>query len=588
MSLLSQLGAIVGEAFEQAGLDRVYGEVVVSQRPELGQFQCNGALAGAKAAGRNPRDLAEEVAAAVKGRPEVAGVEVAGPGFINLTVDDEWLAAQVQASAADRRLGVPKVAEPRHVLLDFSGPNVAKAMHVGHLRPSVIGDSLQRLFRFAGHRVTSDIHLGDWGTQMGMLIVELERRAPGLPYFDPDFGGPYPEEPPVTLDDLQMMYPEASERYAADPTWAELARLATLELQGGRPGYRALWRHFREVSLASQGRDLGRLGVHFDLWHGESTVHDRTAPMIDRLRRAGHAEESSGALIVRVALPEDKAEVPPLLLEKSDGAYMYATADLATIEERVEDLGADDILYVVDARQSLHFEQVFRAAYLSGTAPPRVLLEHVACGTMNAPDGRPFRTRAGGVATLGDLIEDVEEAALRRLDEADIARGYQEDERREIAAKVAMAALKFGDLANHRTSDYLFDLDRFTSFEGRTGPYLLYGAVRIKSILRKAADRGLPGGAISAPTVPTERDLMLELARLPEVIGRAIEYRAPNYLAEFAYELATRFNRFYDTCHILREEDVARQASWLALVEVTLRELELVLDLLGIEIPERM
>lgn len=588
MSVRSRLSEIVGDAFASLGLDRALGEVVPASRAEFGHFQCNGAMAAARSAGRPPRQIAEEVATIIRSRPELAAVEIAGPGFINLTVADDFLGREVGALTADERLGVPATPHPEVVVVDYGGPNVAKPMHVGHLRATIIGDSIARIFDFVGHQVIRDPHFGDWGLQMGMLIVEMERRHPDLPYFDPDYTGPYPEEPPVTLDDLQEMYPEIAARCAADPEWAEKARRATVALQQGRPGYRALWEQMVKVSLESQRRDFADLGVTFDVWYSESTVHDRVERMIERLRAEGYVEESEGALIIRVDLPDDTRELPPLILAKSDGGYLYGTTDLATIEMRVQDMGATLILYVVDARQADHFEQVFRAARKTGIAPPEVGLEHIKFGTMNGPDGKPFKTREGGVVRLRELIDMVTRTAEKRLAEAEIARNYPEEERRRIARQVGLAALKFGDLINNRVSDYTFDLDRFTSFEGKTGPYLQYGAVRIQSILRNASDRGFRPGPIITPTVDAERQLMLWLTRLPDVVTRALELRAPNGIAEFAYDLTSVFNRFYESCHILGEADPARRASWLSLVRLTLDALARLLDLLGIELPERM
>lgn len=588
MSLLSDLSDLFGDAFESIGLDRSFGDVSVSQRPDLGQFQCNGALPAAKPARRNPREIAQTVLDAVSDDERIAELSLAGPGFINITLTDSHLAASTQAGADDDRLGVETVAEPRNVLVDYAGPNLSKSMHVGHLRATIIGDSLQKTARFLGHDTLGDIHLGDWGTPMGMLIIETQLRQPDLPYFDADFAGPYPDESPVTLDDLTEMYPVVTARCAEDPIEAERARRATVDLQRGRPGYRALWQHFHDVSTAAQKRDFGMLGVEFDLWFGESDVHHLLEPMTERLVTGGVAEEDAGALIVRVDEPEDKKELPPLILRSSTGASMYGTTDLATIEYRVDELNRDLLLYVVDSRQSLHFQQVFRAARRANIAPPGVELEHVGFGTMNGPDGKPFKTREGGVLTLFDLLNRVTEAAHQRLTEGHLAEDYPTEERNQIARQVGLAALKFGDLSNHRASNYVFDLDRFASFEGKTGPYLQYTAVRIKSILRKAIEQGLEPGGIIPAKVAAERDLMLYLSRLPETVERAFELRAPNHLAEYAYELSSHFNRFYEACHILSEEDPARQASWLTLVEVTLRQLELVLGLLGIEVPERM
>ncbi len=587
MSVISELSVRFGDAFEKIGLDRAYGGVTMSDRPDLAQFQNNGALAAASAAGRQPREIAGDVVRQVSDPAVFFELSVAGPGFVNIRLTDDFLAGWLADLSGDERYGHRPHTADGKVLIDFGGPNVAKAMHVGHLRSSLIGDSLQRVFRFAGYEVVSDIHFGDWGTQMGQLIIEAQARKPDLPYFDPDQSGPYPTDPPFTLDNLQEMYPAVTARTKADPAEADRARQATLELQQGRPGYRALWQHFWDVSHDSQKRDFDQLGVAFDLWHGESTVHDRVAPMLDKIRDGGGATEDAGALIIELAEPEDAKEVPPLLLTKSDGGYLYGTTDLATIDNRV-DMGVGEALYVVDARQALHFEQVFRAAHKTGVAPQTMVLEHVPFGTMNGPDGKPFKTREGGVLRLDDLIGVVREAALKRLEEAELATDYPEAERLDIAAKVGLAALKYGDLSNNRVSNYTFDLERFTSFEGKTGPYLLYGAVRIKSILRKAAEADLGPGSIVPSTKDAERALMLELTRFPEVIDRTVELRAPNHLAEYAYDVVTAFNRFYEACHILTEEDAARQASWLGLVDLTLRMLTRLLDLLGIEIPERM
>lgn len=588
MSVLTELSGRVGAAFAEEGLDSTMGEVVVSQRPELAQFQSNGALAAAKSTDRSPRDLAEAVATRLAADPTFAKVEVAGPGFINLTLSDGTLASYAESSSLEDGLGVETANRPQTVVVDYAGPNVAKAMHVGHLRATIIGDSLQRIFRLLGHKVIRDPHFGDWGLQMGQVIAAIAEQQPDVPYFDPELTGPYPDESPVTLDDLQRIYPEASTRFEQDPEFAARVRDVTVDLQRGRPGYLALWKHMKRVSEESQRRDFADLGVEFDLWYGESDVADRLEPLVERLRDSAIAEESRGAFIIRVDLPGDNRELPPLILETSVGAFLYSTTDLATLEMRARDLGADLILYVVDARQADHFELLFRAAVKAGLVPPTARMEHIRFGTMNGKDGKPFRTRAGGVVSLRDLIDLVQDAARRRLEEAEIAKDYPAEERERIARQVGIAALKFGDLVNNRQSDYTFDLDRFSSLEGKTGPYLQYGAVRIRSIQRKAQERGLSSGRILAPLVEGERDLMLVLLRLPEVIGRAAELRAPNHVAEYSYLVASTWNRFYDSCHILDEKDPARQASWLALAAWTLRTLTLLLDLLGIEIPERM
>ncbi len=587
-SVTRHLSGIFGDAFARIGLDPVHGAVVVSSRPELAQFQCNGALAAAKAAGRNPRQLAEAVIAEVDRGDAIAALSVAGPGFVNIDLADGYIADRVGRMAADERLDVDAVPRPRRILVDYGGPNVAKQLHVGHLRPAIIGESIKRLLRFAGNDVVGDVHLGDRGAPMGQLIALLARRRPELPYFDPQARPPFPDESPVTMADLEELYPAAAKLAAEDPEFAAEAKQATLELQEGRPGYHALWQHFRDTSITAMREVYDALDVDFDVWYGEAQVQARIPEMMERIAAAGVLVESEGALVVDVAEPGDTAPMPPLLLVRSDGGYLYATTDVATIEERVDDLGCEEIYYVVDARQSLHFTQVFRAARRAGIAGPEVVLEHDPFGTVNGKDGRPLRTRDGGLPALQGLIDDAVARAGRRLDENDLAAGYDPEERQRIATMVGVAALKYGDLSNHRTSDYIFDLDRFVSFEGKTGPYLLYGAVRIQSILRNAAERDLYPGAIVAPQVAAERNLMLRLLRLEDVIDRAVATRAPNHLAEFAYEVATDFNRFYEACHILSEPDPTRQASWLGLVEVTLGTLRLLLDLLAIPVPERM
>jgi arginyl-tRNA synthetase len=574
MSLMSHLSNLAGQAFAHLGLAEEFGEVVPSQRPELAQFQCNGAMAAAKTAGKPPLDIATAVAGQLATWPEIESTDIAGPGFINITVTDETLARWANWSADDQHLGYEVTDHPQTVVVDYGGPNVAKAMHVGHLRATIIGDSLARLFAFAGHKVIRDPHFGDWGFQMGLLITAVHDEG-----IDPGA---------LTLEDLQRIYPEASERARSDEEFAQKAREATVRLQQGDSEARQLWKQMKAVSEASQRDDFAHLGVTYDLWYGESDVHDRIATMVDKLKQSGVAEESEGALVVRVERPGDKREWPPLILESKAGGFLYSTTDLATVEMRVDDLGADLMLYVVDRRQGDHFTQVFRAARKGGIAPDEVALEHIEFGTMNGPDGKPFKTREGGVVRLGDVIKMIKEAARKRLDEAHLAEEYAEEEREQISELVGVAALKFGDLINNRSSDYIFDLDRFASFEGKTGPYLQYAAVRIKSILRKGAQQSLEPGQILPPAEDVERELMLGLLQLPEVVDRSIELRAPNHIAEYAHVLAGGWNRFYDQCHILTEPDVERRASWLGLASWTLASIETLLHLLGIETPDRM
>lgn len=579
-SLTTDLSRVAGDAFAAEGLDSAFGLVQISDRPDLAQFQCNGALAAAKAAKANPRAIAEKVAARLKADPRFAKVEIAGPGFINLDLTDAALNVLI---AAPGQMATPN---GKSVLIDFGGPNVAKPMHVGHLRSSVIGDCLQRLFRANGWHVVSDIHLGDWGLQMGQLISEVEIAGIAPVYFDAAFKGPYPEQSPVTMEDLEELYPAASTACKADPVRLEAARRATVELQDGRPGYRALWRHFVKVSEVGLEREFASLGVKFDLWKGESSVHDLIAPMLADLKARGLAEMNEGALVIPVAREDDKKPMPPLLLVKSDGGVLYGTTDMATVVERMRDQNPDLILYVVDHRQHGHFEQLFRAAQKTGISG-KAQLEHAGFGTINGPDGKPFKTRAGGVMKLYDLIAMAEVEAKSRLAEQGLGGDYSPEERETIAQQIAIATIKFADLSNHRTTDYIFDLERFSKFEGKTGPYLQYAAVRIQSILRKALGEGhVPG----TPAIhsPQERDLVLQLLSLRDAMLAAEQKRAPNILCDYAFTLAQNFSRFYAAHHILSESDPALRASRLGLCARVLAVMTGTLDVLGIAVPERM
>jgi arginyl-tRNA synthetase len=587
-SLTQQLTRLVGDAFASAGFDRRYGEVIVAGRPERGQFQCNGALMAAKQWDSSPRQIAQKIVDVLARLPMLQTATVAGPGFINLSLTDEYLALHIQAMATDERLGCAATPFPIKIVVDYGGPNVAKPLHVGHLRAAIIGESVKRIARFLGHHVIGDVHLGDWGLQMGMLITAMAWRQPELPYFNPDYTGPYPDESPVTITDLEEMYPLASQRAQSDPAVMEAARQATYELQQGRPGYLALWQHFVNVSVAALKSDYDNLNIHFDLWLGESNTQARIPELIERLLTQGEAYESQGAIVVDVSDAEDNHALPPLMLVKSDGAVLYGTTDLATIDQRVQELQAEQIIYIVDNRQSDYFRQVFCAAYKTGIAPTAVKLEHAGFGTMNGADGKPFKTRAGGVMKLKDLIEMVTQKALERMQEAKIAVDYPAEEKAEIARRVGVAMLKYGDLVNHRTKNYVFDLDRFSTFEGKTGPYLLYTAARCKSILRKAQEQNLYPGHIRPPASEIEQALMLKIDEWQDKLAFTYTEQAPNHLCDYIYRLAVAFNRFYDRHHILREVDSAQQASWLALVKLIETMLERMLEMLGIEVPERM
>ncbi len=593
--LRTDLGEAVGAAFVEAGLAASFGRVTPSDRPDLADFQCNGALAAAKAAGRKPRDIAEDVAARLAGDARLKGVSLAGPGFINLTVSEAALSARANRIAGDPRLGAGEVATKRRVLVDYGGPNVAKEMHVGHLRASIIGEAIKRLYRFRGDTVLGDAHFGDWGFQMGLLLSAVLDADPTLAELVARYEaapGDATEAPllarvseTVSLEDLDRIYPAASERSKTDPAYRDRARKATAELQAGRAGYRLLWEHFATVTRAALQRDFHALGVDFDVWKGESDVNDLIEPMVAELRAKGLLFPDQGAEIIRVARNDDKRELPPLLVVSSEGSAMYGTTDLATILDRKRYFDPEAVLYVVDQRQSDHFEVVFRAAYLAGYAAEGSL-DHIGFGTMNGPDGKPFKTRAGGVLKLRDLIEMTSAKARERLHEAGLGAELTPEAFEDTALKVAVAALKFADLANFRGTSYVFDLDRFSSFEGKTGPYLLYQAVRVKSLLRKASDEGLEPGPIDVAE-PAERDLVLALDAFDHALSEAYDKKAPHFIAEHAYRLAAAFSRFYAACPILTAAPAIR-GSRLGLAAASLAQLELALDLLGIATPERM
>ncbi len=599
--LAGALGAACGDAFEALGLDRKWGAVRRSDRPELADFQCNGAMGSAKQAGRKPLDIAGDIARQLDAHPAIAEITVAGPGFLNIRVSKAALAARAATIAADNRAGALPAPDPETIVLDFGGPNVAKPMHVGHLRSAVIGDTLQRIFRFAGDTVISDVHLGDWGLQMGHLVTELEDEQPDLVYFDAGVTGPYPDTSPVTIEDLARLYPQASAKAKADPARNERSQQAVAELQAGRPGYRALLRHFIDVSVEALKRDYAFLDVSFDLWKGESDVDGLIAGLIEDFKAKDLAREDDGAWIVDVAVEGENVPVekngrttlknamPPIMLVNSRGGTGYHTTDLATILDRVQDLSPrpDRMIYVVDQRQALHFEQVFRAAGKAGLFP-RDRLEHIGFGTVNGTDGKPFKTREGGTLRLADLNAMAMEEAQRKIEAAaKLPEDMPGDERAGVAALVARAALRFADLQNTRTTNYVFDLDRFTSFEGKTGPYLLYAAVRVKSLLRRAEEEGLEQGEIRIES-EAERALVLALDGFGAALLGAREKRMPHILCEHVYSLAQAFSAFYGAHPVAAETDPAARASRLALSAAVLHQLETALTLLGITVPERM
>lgn len=592
-SILSELDAVARAAFESLGYPGNIAAVRESDRGDA-PYQCNGAMAAAGIAKKrgekvNPRDIAGQAVEIMQASSAMGRLEIAGPGFINITPADGLLTARANALLADPASGLT-AEKTKTIVVDYGGANVAKPMHVGHLRSAVLGEAIKRILRVQGHTVIGDVHMGDWGLQMGHLISELAEEQPDLPYFDEEYAGEYPADAPVTMDDLARLYPTASNKAKSDPDRMEASRVATAQLQAGRRGYRALLDHFINVSIAALKIGYGNLGVEFDLWKGEACVDPLIPDMIDGLKAAGITEEDDGALIINIDDkwdPKTRKGTPPVMLLARTGAVLYHTTDLATLVDRKAEIDPDLIVYVVDQRQAMHFEQVFRGAVKAGWYD-REQLFHAGFGTMNGKDGKPFKTREGGVLRLEDLMDIMNDAARARLDASGIGANFEPAERTEIARKIGLAALKFADLQNQRMTNYIFDPERFTAFEGKTGPYLLYAVVRIKSILRKAADMGVKAGAIVVEA-ETEKQLVLSL----DAYGRAIELAAdkylPHVLCEHIYRVAQSFSRFYADCPILADDvPSATRSSRLALATATLAQLEHGLDLLAIEAPERM
>ncbi|WP_138206037.1 arginine--tRNA ligase [Haloimpatiens lingqiaonensis] len=584
--LIKKLNNLVQEKFEKCGYDREYGRVNVSNRPDLCQFQCNGALAAAKKYRKPPIKIANEIVEELNNIEAFEVVTAIMPGFINIVLKDSFIIEYLNDMHNDKKLGCTEAAEPLTIIVDYGGANVAKPLHVGHLRAAIIGESIKRISRFLGHKVIGDVHLGDWGLQIGMVISEVQRRKPDLPYFDEGFKGDYPKEGPFTIDELEEIYPAASKLAKSDENAMEQARKATYELQNGRAGYVALWKHILNVSVADLKKNYGELNVEFDLWKGESDSQKYIGEMINYLKKNKYPYESQGALVIDVAKEGDTYTIPPFILLKSDGATLYSTTDLATIWERIKEYDPDQIIYVVDKRQSLHFEQVFRCAEKTKIASEKLKLDFIGFGTMNGKDGKPFKTREGGVMRLQDLIKMIKGNVKGKLKET---KSIDETEMEEISRKVGLAALKYGDLSNQITKDYVFDLDRFSSFEGNTGPYILYTVVRIKSILNKSADEICKHGAkFTKPYSGVERDLMLKLSSFNETVEQAFAYEAPNRICEYIYETANLFNKFYNDNKIISEENIDKKMSWIKLLLLTKDVLETGLDLLGMEAPEKM
>jgi len=585
--LLELISAEVKAAFEAAGYDREAGKVSVSNRPDLCEYQCNGAMALAKQQKCAPIKIATEVVEKLQGNKVISKAEAVMPGFINMSVEPAFIADYVKEMATYEKFGLEEPEKPAEIVIDYGGPNVAKALHVGHLRPAVVGEAVKRICKYTGNNIIGDVHLGDWGQPMGLVIYELQLRKPDLPYYDESYTGEYPSEPPFTVSELEEIYPTASKKSKEDPEYKAKAMEATFKLQSGVRGYRALWNHIINVSVTDMKRIYKKLDVHFDLWNGESSVHDAIPGMVKYLKEGGYAYISDGALVVDVKEETDTKEMPPCMILKSDGASLYNTTDLATIMERKEKYSPDKIIYVTDKRQDLYFEQVFRCAHKTGLADSSTVLAHIGLGTMNGSDGKPFKTRDGGVMRLEYLIRDINEEMYKKIKEN---KDIDDAEAMETAKIVGLSALKYGDLSNQPSKDYVFDMERFTSFEGNSGPYILYTIVRIKSILEKYKAQGgdVSSCKIGYPVNNSEKELMKALTFFSQTMEAAYEELAPNRVCAFIYDLANALNTFYHETKILSEEDEAKKAQFIALIELTRKVLETCIDVLGFAAPERM
>lgn len=585
--LLDSLSEEMGKAFEAAGYAPELGRVTISNRPDLCEYQCNGAMAGAKQYHKAPMIIAAEAAEKLAGNAVFTEVCAVAPGFLNLKLSEAYVRDYLNEMRTAEKFGYEPVGGVKRIVIDYGGPNVAKPLHVGHLRSAVIGESIKRICRYAGHEVIGDIHMGDWGLQMGLIIYELSLRKPELPYFDENYTGEYPKEAPFTISELEEIYPTASAKSKEDAGYKEKAMEATHKLQSGVRGYRALWKHILDISKADLKKNYDELNVSFDLWKGESDVHELIPVMVEEMKRGGYAYLSDGALVVDVKEETDTKEVPPCILLKSDGAALYNTTDLATIKDRMAQYEPDMIIYLTDKRQDLYFEQVFRCARKTGLVKPETELVHISFGTVNGSDGKPFKTREGGVMRLETLIHEIKEEMFRKIMEG---HAETEEEARATADIVGLSAIKYGDLSNQASKDYIFDVDRFTSFEGDTGPYILYTIVRIKSILTKYLESGksLSGAKLLEAKSASEKALMLQLTGFNAMLESAVEELAPHRVCAYIYDLSNAFNRFYHETKILTEPDAETQAGWIALIMLTKDVLEACIDLLGFSAPERM
>lgn len=571
-SITDQLSEILGNAFTKAGYEAKYGQAVISGRPDLCQFQCNGALPNAKLFKKSPMVIANEVVSVLADDEMIEKVEVAAPGFINIILSDEFLVSYLTQVFNDSHLGIPQAEHNEVVVLDYGNPNVAKPLHVGHLRSTIIGESLKRIIMATGRTAIGDVHLGDWGLPMGLVLAELDER------YGTDI-------PTLTTDMLNEIYPFASKKSKIDESFLEKARTFTAQLQKKDPYLTEIWKKMIQLSVDDIRITFDRLNATFDYWYGESDSSNYVPELLNILRDKKLLTNSEGAQVVMIAEDDDKSTIPPVIIIKSNGSEGYATTDVATIIQRQRDFNPDKIWYVVDHRQNLHFTQVFRTARKAELVPNNTELTHLCFGTVNGKDGKPFKTRDGGVMQLSELLDSVTEYAYQKMRTSNVS---DEHERRENAEKIGIAAIKFGDLINHYSKDCIFDIDKFMASEGKTGVYLLYVIARINSILRKIPTVELLEKKINGIYSDSERDLIMVLSLSGIAFVNAYNEKAPNIVCENAYKIAVAFSKFYQENHIINEENMEKKQSWLTLCEITKRVLEKHLYVLGIESVERM
>ncbi len=577
------LSDIVGQAFVKCDLPADLGRVMISDRPDLADFQCNGAMQAAKLAKKNPREIAQDILNAIDGQNIFESMEIAGPGFLNFKVSVSFLEKFLTDQLGQEKLGVVPPQDKQKILVEFSSPNVAKNMHVGHMRTTVIGDTIARLIEFADHETVRITYLGDWGTPMGIVIEAIRDEYPDLTFFNEE--DEYPDTLPFDFETLNAFYPKGSAKSKQDESFKKRVDETTAAFQKGHAGYRALWKVFYDISISGIKEATSFLDAKFDIWEGESFSYEMLPEILEDLKNKDLLEESDGAQIIRVTKESDKKDYPPVMMIKSNGAVGYHSTDVATVYRRVNQHAPDRIIYVTDYRQELHFEQFFRACQKAGYADG-VDLVHIGYGTLNDRDGKPFKTRDGGVLSLQDFVGMVRAKATERLNTIGLNDCKSAQEFNTIADMITLASIRFADLSNVPRSDYIFDADQFVSFEGKTGPYIQYTAVRLQALFNKAKEAGFEAGDLSLDE--TQIPVALGITEFPESFQGALDHYAPNILCDYLFRLAQKANTFYQNAPVLKQRDAIKRRSYLRLLKMTHQILEQGLKLIGIEIPSEM